>query len=136
MADLDRQLKEDRALRDAARNLIAADVGLVKGDVKERSVGRRAADLVSTNSREAAHGALGFAAQRPLLVSSIVLALIAFFFRSAVIGAVIAWLDNDESVDEPNGAGEAGAADYRGMEPDEADGFPPMKDNQVVEATR
>jgi len=121
MADLDRQLKEDRALRDAARNLITADVGLVKGDVKERSVGRRAADLVSTNSREAAHEALGFATQRPLLVSSIVLALIALFFRNAIIETVIAWLDDDESTDGTGDGGDASATDYRGTEPEELD---------------
>ncbi len=44
MPDLLRQFEEDRAMRDAAKRLIGADVGFIRRDVHRRSVGARLLD--------------------------------------------------------------------------------------------
>ena len=106
MADLDARLKEDRALRDAARRLVEADLGLVKSDVNERSVGKRTTDFLGAESRHVADEAVNFAAQRPLVVSGIVLAIFAFLFRNTIIDAIIDWLDDDGDSDDLHDASE------------------------------
>jgi hypothetical protein len=120
MANLDTQLKEDRALRDAARRLVEADLGLVKSDVNERSVGKRATDLLAAESRDAAEGALDFAAQRPLMISGIVLAILAFLFRNSIIDLIINWLDDDDDDDDFNDAHDPLTGDRLGSELDAA----------------
>ena len=96
MPSVDKRLREDRAVRDAARNLIEADLGIVKGDVKERGVGSRAATFASEHSRNVAHGALAYASQKPIMAAGIVTAILAFLFRDTLIDALISWLDRDE----------------------------------------
>lgn len=96
MAKIDRQLREDRALRDAARRLLEADLGLVKGDVQDRGVGQRAADLVGSESRDLAGKALDKARAHPGLVIGSVVALLLVLLRNPLLDLLIAFLEGDD----------------------------------------
>ena len=48
------QLIEDRALRDAARQVIDADIAFIKGDLAQRSLGDRLKDRAEDGAIEAA----------------------------------------------------------------------------------
>ena len=52
MSDMKARLKEDRAMRDAAKALVTSDVQHLRGDVAEQGIGKRAA----IRMREGAEG--------------------------------------------------------------------------------
>lgn len=96
MAKLDGQLREDRALRDAARRLVEADLGFVKGDVQDRSVGKRTADLVGSESRNVAEQALSKAKAHPEIVIGSIAALLLVLFRNPLLDLILDFLEDDD----------------------------------------
>lgn len=64
MSDL-RQLEEDRALRDAAKNLVTRDIEHLRGDVKAQNIGKRAAIRLREGAEGAVDDAGTFARQHP-----------------------------------------------------------------------
>jgi hypothetical protein len=61
MADLAAQLLEDRALRNAARGQVKADVAFIRESVKARSLPARLADRVTGGARDIADEAVAVA---------------------------------------------------------------------------
>jgi hypothetical protein len=108
MSDIERRLKEDRAMRDAARRLLEADLGMVRGDVQERGIAQRAAEGVTTTSVNAADRAMDFAKAHPLAIGGGVLALLLILLRNPLLDLLIGLLQDDE---------EAASAAEQDMEP-------------------
>jgi hypothetical protein len=61
MGRFDHQLKEDRALRDAARTVFRKELAHVSGEVKPAALGERLADNVGQQVDAASDGAIDFA---------------------------------------------------------------------------
>lgn len=96
MGDLETRLKEDKALRDAARQIVEADLALVKGDTHDRSIAKRAADEVSETSLSLADRALGYATANPLLVSGGLIAALLLLFRGTLVELLFGFFTADE----------------------------------------
>jgi len=52
MSKLERQLREDRLLRDAAQTLFKADIDRVKADLEDKSLGKRAVGRAKDGAAE------------------------------------------------------------------------------------
>ncbi len=100
MSDIERRLEESRAMRDAARRVVEADIGVVRGEVQERGVAQRAADGVSATSHSMADRAVGFVREHPLAVGGGVLALLLILFRGFILDLVIDLLEDDDEEDQ------------------------------------
>lgn len=101
MGRLEQQLNEDRAMRDAARRLLEADLGFVKSDVHDRGVGERTVDRLREGSLNLADSAMDYARGHPLLVFGGLSALLLVLFRNSVLDWIIDLLeDEDKTVDD------------------------------------
>lgn len=79
MADLESDLRQDRALRNAAKRLVKADLGFLKGDVAEKGLGGRIADRAKDGAAGIAESAADFAGENKLQVGTgLVVAAAAF----------------------------------------------------------
>jgi hypothetical protein len=96
MSDIERRLQEHRAMRDAAREVVQADIGVVRGEVQERGIAQRAADGVSATSHSMADRAVGFVREHPVAVGGGVLALLLILFRGFILDLLIDLLEDDE----------------------------------------
>lgn len=65
MSKLQRQLDEDRAMRDTARDLFKGDVSLIRSELDHKSVSARLASRVGTGAAELIDDAAGFAEANP-----------------------------------------------------------------------
>ena len=95
MDGLEHKLEQDRALRDAARHVVDADVAFLKGDVQERSVQKRAADGVSQTSATLAGRAMDYATANPIPVVGGLVALLLLLFRGQILDLLIDLLTDD-----------------------------------------
>lgn len=86
MADLEQQLYEDRALRNAAKRLVKADVGHLKGDMASKGLGKRLVGRARDGAAEIADETAEFAHEhRPQLGAGLVLvglAMVGWLFRA------------------------------------------------------
>lgn len=79
MANLQKQLHEDRIMRDAAKRLVKADVAFVKSDFSQKGVGGRLADRAKDGAAELSDSATEFAdTHRAQIGTGIVVAAAAF----------------------------------------------------------
>jgi len=85
MANSVHQLLEDRAMRDAARDLVHGDIGFIRESLGMRSVPARLADRLTGSAREIADEAAAVAEEnRTVLSAGLVLATLGlglWFFR-------------------------------------------------------
>ena len=117
MAKLELQLREDRALRDAARRLLEADLGLVKSDVDRRGLGERTADRLRDGSLDIADKAMDYARVHPVLVYGGLAAVLLAVFRNPILDLILNLMDDDEDSEGSEREAELGAAEQ--AEPDE-----------------
>ena len=90
MADLQEQLHEDRMLRDAAKQLVKADVASVKGDVSRKGLGGRVVDRAKDGAAELTDNATDFAdTHRTQVGTGIVVA----------VAAIAGWIFRDRLAD-------------------------------------
>lgn len=75
MTDLERQLREDRNLRDGAKALLIADYESVRADLQHRSVGSRVMDRVGEGASELFDEAKELADNNPGVFAALVAAL-------------------------------------------------------------
>ncbi len=104
MADLERKLQQDRASRDAARRLVEADLGILRGEGEKPGIKQRAADGARETSRTLAGQAADVVSAHPLATGGIVALILLLFFRNSVLDLVIHLLegeDEDEDGDPP-----------------------------------
>jgi len=97
MTASDRQLAEDRALRDAALRLFKADLALVRGDLAARGVGQRAADRVGDAALDTMDEAVDYAKEHKGQVAAGISAILLFLFRGPLLDALASLFDDDDS---------------------------------------
>lgn len=92
MADLEQDLREDRALRNAAKKLLKVDLAFLKGDMAAKGIGGRIADRAKDGAADIAEGAADYASENRLKVGTgIVVGLAAFvgwLFRDRLADAI------------------------------------------------
>ena len=110
MSDLEQRLAEDRVLRDAALDLFRADLALIRGDLKERSVGGRVADRLSESALEMVAEAADYAEANKGKVAAGIAAVVLWFARGPILDALAGGLADEDGVDEEPGtrAGRSG----------------------------
>ena len=117
MPDLERQLREDRILRDAARALITADLAHLKREVDQDSPS--GADL-SSRARDLADDTYDYVSGHRFQVGSIIAAIVAvlalWIFREPLAGIVREMLADDEAPED--NAEQAGHPDRSPDEPE------------------
>ena len=102
MTALDRQLLEDRALRDAALRLFKSDLAIVKADIRERGVAARIADRIGDSTLDMVDDAVGYAEGHKGTLAAVLAAIVAWFARGPIIDALTD-LVTDEVPEEPEG---------------------------------
>jgi len=103
MSDIDRRLQEDKAMRDAAKRIVDADINLLRGDTRERSIGKRAAEGVTATSRTAADRALAYGKSNPLVVGGGIVASLLFLFRHTILDMLGDLWSRAKDEDAPSG---------------------------------
>lgn len=116
MSPLKLRLLEDRALRDAARAVVKADVAFLKADVQQQGVGARVAESGSDYVRTIADGAMELVEDnRGTATGLFTLAaagLAAWFFREELTDLVMKFFGPDDA--------EAGTDDSAGEDAEPA----------------
>lgn len=103
MSRLERQLAEDRALRDAALRLFQSDLALIQASVRERSVGARITDRVGDATMDMIDDAIDYADANRGKVAAGALAVVLWFARGPIIDRLAEWLglyDDQEHEDD------------------------------------
>lgn len=90
MPDLQHQLREDRALRNAAKRLVKADVAFVKGDVAQKGIGSRIAGRAKEGAAGMAENTADYADENRAIVGTGV---------AIAIAAVVGWIFRDRLAD-------------------------------------
>lgn len=88
VTDIERQLAEDRALRDAALALFKADLALVRADLEERGVGGRIADRIGESTMDILDEGMDYAEENKGKVAAGLAAIILWFARGPILDAL------------------------------------------------
>ena len=107
MSDIDVRLHADKAMRDAARRLVDADLAFVKGEVVDRSLVEQAKLDLREASFKFAEDAKDYARTHPLVVGGAILAILLLLLRNPLLDLFIGLLgDEDDDSSANNRAGE------------------------------
>lgn len=107
MTDPATPLSQYRELRDRAWANVRADVEALRIELEQRGIGERIKDRASEEAHEAWATTVDVAAEHKGVVAATLLALVAWFLRGPIGGAVAALFgDDDDEAAEPN-AGES-----------------------------
>lgn len=101
MADLERQLREDRLLRDAAQALFKADMDRVKSDLEEKTIGKRAIDRAVDGAAEMLDTAKAKAGDNVGVVALLIGAVALWFARNPILALFSANEAPEEDHPEP-----------------------------------
>jgi hypothetical protein len=101
--NLERQMAEDRALRDAALALFKSDLDLIRADLHERGVGARLADRIGDSAMDIADEAVDYADENRGTVAAAMAALVLWFARGPIFAALLSLFGGDEE-EEPEHA--------------------------------
>ena len=104
MSDLARQLREDRALRDAARALVDADVEHLKGEWGRKSLATRTSDRIKEGASDLYEEAVESADEYRGVLAALIVAIGLWFARHPLLSAFL----GDEEGDGDQGAGDEG----------------------------
>lgn len=88
-AELERQLREDRMLRDAARAMVEADVAHLRASLAGRSIPTRIADRIGEGASDAMDEAVELADQHKGMIAAAAAALILWFARHPLIALLL-----------------------------------------------
>ena len=88
MSDLQRQLHEDRALRNAALALVKADVENVKQDLSGKKLATRAIDRLTDGASEIFEEASEIAADNKGILAGLIGAIVIWFARHPIFEAL------------------------------------------------
>lgn len=86
MSKLERQLREDRLLRNAAQALFKADVDRVKGDLEQKTIGKRALARAQDGAAELLENAQAKAGDNIGIVALLGGAIALWFARNPILG--------------------------------------------------
>ena len=85
MSKLEQQFLEDRALRNAAKALLDADIERVKADLDDRSVGKRALDRAKDGAAEVFEKASDSASSNSGILALLIGAIVLWFARNPIL---------------------------------------------------
>lgn len=117
MNRLERELNQSRALRDAALDLVRADLACLRENWSSKSLGERALERVSHRAEEVLETASETARSKPAALAAILGALALWFARNPIASL---FEREEESEEEPNSASadhDAPADTTRGAQP-------------------
>ena len=106
MADPERKMIEDRALRDAALALVKADVAHLRADLTTKGIGERLLDRVADGANEVLEEAVDVAENNRGVLITLVAAIVLWLSRNPLIALITgedADGDDDEEPEEPEG---------------------------------
>lgn len=101
--DLERQLREDRAMRDQALALVKSDVAHLKSDYAQKGLGERATDKLRTGANGIYGEAVEVASEHRGPLVALVAALVLWFARNPILslfGLKSHHDDDDDYADE------------------------------------
>ncbi|WP_305095972.1 hypothetical protein [Croceibacterium aestuarii] len=103
MSALERQLADDRALRDAALAVFQADLRFIKEDLAARGVGGRIADRLGDSALDMVDDAVDYAESNKGQIGAAVAAVAIWFARVPILNGLadLFGLESDEA--EPDG---------------------------------
>ncbi|MCT2558033.1 hypothetical protein N0B51_03465 [Tsuneonella sp. YG55] len=93
---LERQLREDRALRNAARALFEADIAHLRASLAGKSISRRIVDRIGEGASEVLDEAIEVADNNKGVVATLIAAIVLWFARNPILDL---FLDEDEVAD-------------------------------------
>jgi hypothetical protein len=103
MSEIEQQLHEDRALRNAARRLVTSGLGHVKGDMAQKGLGARLLDRARDGAAEIAENSADLAANNRAQVGTGIafglLAFVGWMFRDNLADAINALLEAEDASD-------------------------------------
>lgn len=102
MSDLQRQLAEDKAVRDAALALLKADIALVRADVEQRGIGGRISHRLSDSTMDMIDDAVDYAEENKSKVAAGIAAIVIWFARGPILDGLAAFLGLNEQEEEPS----------------------------------
>ena len=94
---LDFRLKEDRALRDAAKAILKADVAHLRADLAGKGFGERIVDRVQDGAAEVFEDAVELADSNRGVLATLLGAIILWFARNPIIAL---FTDDDAAPDD------------------------------------
>lgn len=109
MTDLADQLREDRAMRDAARELVKTDIAYLKGEFGSKSIGARVADRVTDGATDLYEEAAELASDNKGILIALLAAVGLWFARNPLMELFLDPEDDpeyDEDDDEYGGQDE------------------------------
>ncbi len=93
MNDLERRLIEDRALRDSALRLFRSDLQVIREDLRERPVSARISSRLGDAAMDVLDEAVDYADDNRGKVAAAVAAVVVWFARKPLLGALADLLD-------------------------------------------
>lgn len=103
MADLEQQLREDRALRNAAKRLVTSSISHVKDDMAQKGLAARLLDRAKDGAAEIAENSVDLAAKNRAQVGTGIafglLAFVGWMFRDNIADAINALLEAEQETD-------------------------------------
>ena len=84
-ATLERQLREDRALRNAARALFDADIAHLKASLSGKSISSRIVDRIGEGASEVLDEAMEVADNHKGVIATLIAAIVLWFARHPII---------------------------------------------------
>lgn len=96
--ELERQVREDRMLRDAAKAMVEADVAYLRASLAGRSIPSRIVDRIGEGAHDAMDEAAELATEHKGMLAAAVAALILWLARHPLINLVLG--DNERPDDD------------------------------------
>ena len=98
---LERQLREDRALRNAARALFDADIAHLKASLSGKSISSRIVDRIGEGASEVLDEAMEVADNHKGVIATLIAAIVLWFARHPIIDLLT---EDDEAEAEDKSA--------------------------------
>jgi len=105
--ELERQLREDRMLRDAARALVEADVANLRASLAGRSISSRILDRIGDGAADVLDEAVAAAENNKGVIATLIAAIMLWFARHPIMDL----FTDDEPSDEDRSAERKATAD-------------------------
>lgn len=98
MADLKRRMYEDRALRDAAKALVEADVAHLRNGLQSKSIGERVLGNIGEGAKDVFESAADVADNHKGALAALIGAIMLWFARNPILSL---FLDDEEGSETP-----------------------------------
>ncbi len=100
MRDLDLKLKEDRALRDAAKALVTADIAILRADLAGKGFGERIVGRINEGAVDLFEEAVELADSNRGALATLVGAVLLWFARNPIIALFTDDSDDGDEIEE------------------------------------